>query len=81
MQAAGMTPMEVLVASTRSGAMAMHRQDQIGTVEKGKRADLLVLGADPARDIKNLRQIRSVVKSGVVRAQSELRAAAPSRTP
>jgi imidazolonepropionase-like amidohydrolase len=81
MQAAGMTPMEVLVASTRSGAMAMHRQDQIGTVEKGKRADLLVLGADPTRDIKNLRQIRSVVKNGVVRAQSELRAAAPSRTP
>ncbi|HEV8703040.1 MAG TPA: amidohydrolase family protein [Candidatus Polarisedimenticolia bacterium] len=81
MQAAGMTPMEVLVASTRSGAMAMHRQDQIGTVEKGKRADLLVLGADPTRDIKNVRQIRSVVRNGKVRAQSELRPAATSRTP
>src|SRR3989454_3239637 len=78
MQAAGMTPMEVLVASTRSGALAMHRLDDFGTVEKGKRADLLVLAADPTSDIKGLRQLRYVVKGGVVRAQTELRAAAPS---
>src|SRR5207249_3045982 len=77
MQAAGMTPMEVLVASTRSGALAMHRQDEFGTVEKGKRADLVIVGADPTSDIKNFRQLRYVVKGGVVRAQSELRAAAP----
>src|SRR5206468_3738597 len=36
MQAAGMSPMEVIVASTRNGAMAMRRQDDIGTVEAGK---------------------------------------------
>jgi imidazolonepropionase-like amidohydrolase len=78
MQAAGMTPMEVLVASTRGGALAMHRQDEFGTVEKGKRADLVVVGADPTSDIKNFRQLRYVVKGGVVRAQSELRAAAPA---
>ena len=78
MQAAGMTPMEVLVASTRSGALAMHRLEEFGTVEKGKRADLLVIGADPTRDVKNFRQVRYVVKGGVVRAQAELRAAAPS---
>src|SRR3989454_7710243 len=78
MQAAGMTPMEVLVASTRSGALAMHRLEAFGTVEKGKQADLLVVAADPARDIKNLRQIRYVIKGGVVRAQSELHPAAPA---
>lgn len=78
MQAAGMTPMEVLVASTRSGALAMRRLEEIGTVEKGKRADLLVVAADPTRDIKSLRQLRYVVKNGVVRAQAELRAAAPT---
>ena len=77
MQAAGMTPMEVLVASTRSGALAMRRLEETGTVEKGKLADLIVVGADPTSDIKNLRQLRYVVKGGVVRAQSELRAAAP----
>jgi len=73
MQAAGMTPMEVLVASTRSGALAMRRQDDFGTVEKGKRADLLVLAADPTLDIRNVRQVRYVVKGGIVRTQSELR--------
>lgn len=79
MQAAGMTPMQVLVASTRSGALAMHRLEEIGTAEKGKRADLLVVAADPTRDIKNLRQLRYVVKGGVVRAQPELRAQADRR--
>jgi len=78
MQAAGMTPMEVLVASTRGGALAMNRPDQIGTLEKGKRADLLVLGADPTRDIKGLRQLRFVVRNGVVRAPAELRPPAPA---
>jgi imidazolonepropionase-like amidohydrolase len=79
MQAAGMTPMEVLVASTRSGALAMRRLEEFGTVEKGKRADLLVVAADPTRDVRNFRQLRYVVKGGVVRAQAELRAGAPSR--
>jgi imidazolonepropionase-like amidohydrolase len=77
MQAAGMTPLEVLVASTRGGALAMHRLDAFGTVEKGKQADLLIVAADPTRDIKNLRQIRYVIKGGVVRAQSELHPPAP----
>lgn len=77
MQATGMTPMEVLVASTRSGALAMRRLEEIGTVEKGKRADLLVVAADPTRDIKSLRQLRYVVKGGVVRAQAELRPSPP----
>ncbi len=79
MQAAGMTPMQVLVASTRSGALAMRRLDDFGTVEKGKRADLLVLAADPARDIRNLRRLRYVVKGGVVRAQAELRPGTSAR--
>jgi len=46
----------------------MHRLEGFGTVEKGKQADLLVVAADPAGDIKNLRQIRYVIKGGVVRA-------------
>jgi imidazolonepropionase-like amidohydrolase len=75
MQAAGMTPMEVLVASTRTGALALNRPEEFGTVEKGRQADLLVLAADPTRDVKNFRQLRYVVMGGVVRAQKELRAA------
>jgi imidazolonepropionase-like amidohydrolase len=73
MQAAGMSPSEVLVASTRGGALAMGRLEQIGTVEPGKVADLVVVEADPTKDIANLRQLRYVVRGGVVRSVEELR--------
>ena len=76
MQAAGLTPMQVLVAATRGGASAMGREKELGTVEKGKLADLLVVGADPTADIANLRQVRYVVRGGVVRSIAELHALA-----
>jgi imidazolonepropionase-like amidohydrolase len=76
MQAAGLSAMEVLVASTRNGARAMRRDAEFGTVEKGKTADLLVLAADPSKDIRALRQLRYVIRGGIVRAPSELRSAA-----
>ncbi len=73
MQSAGMTPMEVLVASTKGGARAMGRAD-VGTLEKGKRADFLLVGADPLLDVANLRKLNAVVRGGVYRTQAELRA-------
>ena len=73
MQAAGMTPMQVLVASTRNGARAM-RRDDLGTVEAGKIADLLVLRADPTEDIANMRQLETVIRAGYVHSQASLRA-------
>jgi len=76
MQAAGLTPMQVLVASTQGGALAMGRDKEIGTVEKGKLADLLILGADPLADAANLRQILYVVRGGVMRPIEELSALA-----
>ena len=76
MQAAGMSPMEVLVAATRNAAMACGREDRFGTVEAGKQADLLVVEADPSQDIKNLRRLRYVVRGGVLRSLDELRPAA-----
>ena len=74
MQRAGMKPIEVLVAATRGGAMAMGKQAQFGTVEPGKAADLCVVGADPTRDIANMRRVRFVVRAGVVRTAAELAA-------
>jgi imidazolonepropionase-like amidohydrolase len=73
MEAAGLKPMEVLVASTRNGAQAMGRGSDLGTVEAGKLADLLVVGADPTAKISNIRQIRYVIRGGVMRRQEELR--------
>lgn len=75
MQSAGLTPMQVLVASTRGGAMAMGLEKEIGTVEKGKSADLLLVAADPTANVANLRKVRYVVRGGVVRSIEELKAA------
>lgn len=76
MQAAGMTPMEVLVASTRTGALTLGTVGKsLGTVEAGKVADLVVVAADPTADVANLRKLRYVVRAGVVHSIAELAAA------
>ena len=74
MQAAGLSPVEVLVASTRNGAEAMGRGDDFGTIEKGKIADILILTADPTEDISNVRKLKTVIRAGQVHSQSSLRA-------
>lgn len=76
MQAAGLTPLQVLVASTRGGALAMGRDKDLGTVEKGKLADLLIVAGDPTADVANLRKVRLVVRGGVMRTIEELSALA-----
>jgi len=74
MQDAGMAPLEVLLAATRNGALALGRDD-IGMVAAGRAADLLIVAADPAQTVENLRRIRYVVRGGVMRGSDELRAA------
>ena len=76
MQKAGMTPMQVLVAATRTAAIAMGRGADLGTVEKGKAADLVLLAADPLKDVSGFRQVRYVVRGGQVRSIHELAAPA-----
>ncbi len=63
---AGLTNTEVLASATRVGAQIMRMGDKLGTVEPGKIADLLVVGANPLADLKNLRQVRYVVADGKV---------------
>jgi imidazolonepropionase-like amidohydrolase len=76
MQAAGLTPMQVLVAATRVAATAMGREKDFGTVEKEKQADLLIVAADPTAAAANLRKVRWVVRGGVMRSIEELHALA-----
>ena len=62
----GMTPLQAIGAGTKNGAFAAGRSADLGTIERGKIADLLVLGADPLADIKNIRAIRTLMVGGRV---------------
>lgn len=53
----GISPFDVLVAITRNSAAALGQLDRSGTIEAGKRADLLLLSANPAEDIRNQRKV------------------------
>jgi imidazolonepropionase-like amidohydrolase len=61
---AGLTPLEALRTSTVNAAAVFHMSDQLGSVEVGKLADLLLLDADPLADIANTKRINSVVIGG-----------------
>lgn len=63
---AGFTPLQAIRAATEVGAAALGQSAQRGTVTPGKLADLVVLDADPSRDIRNTTRIEFVVKNGRV---------------
>lgn len=62
--AAGLRPMDVLVAATRNGARAAGLGDTAGTLEPGKHANLLVLTANPLEDVRNLGAIERAMWNG-----------------
>jgi imidazolonepropionase-like amidohydrolase len=61
---AGFTPMDALRAATAVAAQAMRVDKDLGTIATGKRADLLVLDANPLENISNVRTVRFVMKDG-----------------
>jgi imidazolonepropionase-like amidohydrolase len=61
---AGLSPLEISTAATRNGALALHRLDEIGTIEAGKRADLLLLNANPIEDVRNFQRIDQIMHDG-----------------
>lgn len=63
---AGLPPIAVLKAATINGATALGIEDRLGSIEPGKLADLVVVRGNPIEDIKTARNIRYVVKQGVV---------------
>lgn len=60
---AGMKPLEVIRAATSNGALAL-RRPELGVIAAGKRADLVVLDADPVANVSNLRRIHRVMLDG-----------------
>lgn len=61
---AGLTPAQVMTAATRSSAEFLGVADDLGTLERGKWADLIVLGANPLENIRNARSIEAVYVAG-----------------
>lgn len=76
---AGMTPMQAIGSATRVAAESMGLAKDSGTIEVGKRADLIVLNADPLVNIANIRQLRFVVANGRVLEPAKLWTAAGFR--
>ena len=63
---AGLTPLEALQAATIVSARAMQLDGELGTIERGKRADLVVLDANPLDAIRNIRSVRWTISDGRV---------------
>lgn len=66
LQMGGLTNMEALQAGTIMGAEALGLQKDLGSLEVGKIADLIVLNKNPLEDIHNSREIRYVMKDGIL---------------
>ena len=69
---AGLSPMAALQAATRNAALFLGRSNELGTIEVGKAADLVLLDADPLADIRNTQKIAAVISRGKYYAREDL---------
>jgi tetratricopeptide (TPR) repeat protein len=69
---AGLTPLQALQAATLNPARFFGRTDELGTIEEGKLADLVLLDANPLEDITNTKQIRDVIANGRLYRRTDL---------
>lgn len=65
-QVTGMAPMDVLVAATALNSKILGAEDEIGTLESGKFADILVIDGDPLEDLADMQEVHAVYKGGVL---------------
>ncbi len=66
LQAAGLTPPEVIEASTRRAAQVCGQGDELGSLEPGKLADLIVVAGNPASELEALNRVSLVIKNGEI---------------
>jgi imidazolonepropionase-like amidohydrolase len=66
MEEIGMSPMEVIMGSTRIPAVILRQGDKLGTIEPGKKADIVVINGDPLQSMVYLRFPAHVIKDGVI---------------
>jgi imidazolonepropionase-like amidohydrolase len=63
----GMTPMQAIIAATSAAARNLGLDQEVGTVETGKLADLILTVGDPAQDIEAIRHVDLVIRDGLIR--------------
>jgi imidazolonepropionase-like amidohydrolase len=73
MQAAGMTPMQIIVAATKHAAKVCNLENEIGTLEPGKIADILIVKGDPLEDLHALLDVLFVIHRGEIIRSKENR--------
>jgi imidazolonepropionase-like amidohydrolase len=61
---AGISPLEVIKIATRNGAQALSIEEDVGTVEPGKQADMIILSDNPVDNINNIKKIEAVINNG-----------------
>jgi imidazolonepropionase-like amidohydrolase len=69
---AGLTPIEALQTATLNPARYLGKEKELGTVERGKLADLVLLDANPLEDIRNTQRIAAVMANGRYMDKTEL---------
>ena len=69
---AGLSPLQALQAATITPAEALGKERELGAIEPGFHADLVILDADPLADIRNLRRVRAVMQRGTLATPAEL---------
>ena len=60
----GLTPLQAIATATLTAARVVGREKELGSIEAGKVADLVILGSDPTADIQRLADVRQVIKGG-----------------
>jgi imidazolonepropionase-like amidohydrolase len=80
----GMTPMEAIVSATRYGGQMMMHGDELGTIQEGRLADLILVDGDPVADLSILldaKRLLAVMKDGVFYKEPDIRAERTGRLP
>ena len=69
----GISPMQAIVCSTKTSAECLGIEEETGTLENGKSADVLIIDGDPLADITALHRVNTIVRGGrVIKHKNEL---------
>jgi imidazolonepropionase-like amidohydrolase len=60
----GISPLEVIKIATSNGAQALGIEEDVGTIESGKQADMVILSDNPINEISNTKKIEAVINNG-----------------